>query len=124
MATGHGRQRHKRARRRLLAELVDGDPCARCGRPMHHWEALEADHRDVPLALDPDGLPDALSHRRCNAAAGAYLAALLNGRTTRPHAEAHMERIRQQVIASVAHLHPDDRPAPPRAVAIRSSRTW
>lgn len=72
---------HEQARRALLADLRDGDPCARCGQPMYRAQAdqLDADHVSTPRALDPTALPDALSHARCNRRHGSRLKAALRG---------------------------------------------
>ena len=84
--------RHKAAARRLKAELVDGDPCCRCGGPMYRWQldvgrndmrGLDADHHAQARVLGGD-LPDALCHRRCNRSAGATLGNQLRGRARRP----------------------------------------
>lgn len=37
---------HERGRRQALANLTDGDPCARCGQPMYRDQALDYDHTD------------------------------------------------------------------------------
>ena len=59
---------HRRARKAFLGRLQDGDPCARCGRPMYRANArwLDLDHID--------GSPDqyrGLTHRACNRRSGA-----------------------------------------------------
>lgn len=68
---------HQRAARRLKAELVDGDPCCRCGQPMYRQQlevgrldlqGIDADHHDTNARDDEP--PDALSHRLCNRRAG------------------------------------------------------
>jgi hypothetical protein len=73
---------HQKARKRLLAELKDGDPCARCGGPMYRgWpRLLEVDDFPprsiaVPLGIKPE---KRLSHKLCNRRAGAALSARLN----------------------------------------------
>jgi hypothetical protein len=63
-ARGYGTD-HQQARRRALAALVDGTPCPRCGLPMAYSQQLDLDHTD-----DRTGYLG-LSHRRCNARAGA-----------------------------------------------------
>ncbi|WP_018119407.1 AAA family ATPase [Corynebacterium mastitidis] len=35
---------HQQQRKRTLAQLIDGEPCWWCGRPMHKDQALHADH--------------------------------------------------------------------------------
>lgn len=101
MGYGHA---HEQARRRLLGHLRDGDPCARCRRPMYRAQAdqLDADHVTTPRALDPHALPDALSHIACNRSHGARLGLALRGLLVRP-----------------------TRPAPaPRAQPMITSRDW
>jgi hypothetical protein len=74
---------HQKARAQALALLVDGTPCPRCKRPMHHWQKLDYDHV-VPLCLG--GAMDGqrlLSHAKCNRSAGAALGNRLRGKTTR-----------------------------------------
>ncbi|GAB2906974.1 hypothetical protein GCM10027047_01550 [Rhodococcus aerolatus] len=61
---------HQRRRRELLAALVDGEPCPRCGLPMHHGQVLQAGH-STDLADDPGAVADRLEHARCNLGAGA-----------------------------------------------------
>lgn len=51
---------HQKARQRFLAEMQEGDPCARCGDPMVTTEPLDLDHND-----DRTGYLG-LSHRSCN----------------------------------------------------------
>jgi hypothetical protein len=52
---------HVRARRKALAAFMEGDPCARCGRPMSAEDELHLDHddRDRSKYLG-------LSHAFCN----------------------------------------------------------
>ncbi len=71
---------HQALRRKLLAELRDGDPCARCLRqgtyhPMYRRQArlLDVDHIDTPRALGGQPGQGALAHRTCNRSAGAAL---------------------------------------------------
>lgn len=82
---------HQRAARRLKAELVDGDPCCRCGGPMYRAQldvdrndidGIDADHFERARALG-GALPDALAHRRCNRRAGAVLGNQMRGATGR-----------------------------------------
>lgn len=63
---------HQKVRRQLLAELVDGDPCWRCGRPMWRADAsgLDSDHV-VDRQHGGAGGPERLAHARCNRSAGA-----------------------------------------------------
>lgn len=60
---------HQRMRRALLAAFEDGQPCARCGRPMTGDQPLDLDHTD-----DRTGYLG-LSHRRCNRATYSQRAA-------------------------------------------------
>jgi hypothetical protein len=57
---------HKKARREALDRLIDGLPCARCGRPMYRSQArvLDLDHTDDRRAYN------GLAHRSCNTRAG------------------------------------------------------
>lgn len=65
-ARGYDEQ-HLRTRARLLAELVDGAPCDRCGEPMTHRQQLDAAHpHDRGLRVDPSSRADHLEHARCN----------------------------------------------------------
>jgi hypothetical protein len=94
---------HEAARIALLAAMRDGDPCARCGQPMHLADELDADHVSTPRALgDPRALPDALSHASCNRRHGARLGLALRGLTS-------------------SHRPP---PTPPRAEPLLTSRDW
>jgi hypothetical protein len=70
---------HRRRRDELLAELVDGGPCFRCGDPMYRWQRLHADHSQA-VALNPAAEADVLSHGSCNEAAGARLGNAMRGR--------------------------------------------
>ncbi len=74
---------HEQRRRQLLAGHRDGDLCPRCGEPMYRIQELDADHVATPRALDPDGLPDALSHADCNRRHGAHLQQALRGHEPR-----------------------------------------
>lgn len=58
---GYG-YRHRMIRLNALTLMVDGDPCARCGEPMHKSDRLDLDHTD-----DRGGYLG-LSHYRCNRA--------------------------------------------------------
>ena len=61
----YGRQ-HRTARKRALDRLHDGDPCARCGKPMFRGQLLDLDHHD-----DDPSIYRGLAHQRCNRRAGA-----------------------------------------------------
>src|SRR6266702_1480996 len=58
---------HVLLRRELLAELQDGDPCARCGESMFRTQTLHLDHTD-----DRTGYLG-LSHAECNIRAASRL---------------------------------------------------
>ncbi len=60
---GYGWQ-HQQLRRALLAALVPGTACCRCGLPMDLTQSLDLDHND-----DRTGY-NGLAHSRCNRAAG------------------------------------------------------
>lgn len=88
---GYGAE-HAKRRAQLAADLVDGDPCCRCGQAMYRWQldvarndmrGLDADHYMQARALG-GGLPDALAHRRCNRSAGATLGNRLRGARVKP----------------------------------------
>jgi hypothetical protein len=69
---------HQQLRKHLLAQLAadPGQPCARCGRPMFVWMALDLGHTDG----DPSRY-HGLEHARCNRKAGqAVTAAILRRR--------------------------------------------
>ncbi len=70
---------HKKARREALASLDDGQLCWRCRRPMRAWQSLDLDHVRPVLLGGSDG-PVALSHAKCNRAAGARLGNRNRGR--------------------------------------------
>ena len=59
---------HQKQRARLLRALVDGTPCAHCGQPMYHTQALQADHT-VPRSLGGK-VADRLLHAWCNMSRG------------------------------------------------------
>jgi len=66
---------HGKAARYLLANLIDGTPCPRCGQPMTHAQRalglLDAGHsRDYATH---GGLPDRVEHRSENRSAGATM---------------------------------------------------
>lgn len=80
-----------RALRRQLLLTAWGTPCARCGEPMRHGEAVDLDHRD-----DGPGYLG-MSHRRCNVVAGAK-----KGRQRQLEAQrARREQIRMQTTEAV-----------------------
>lgn len=58
---GYGSE-HQRRRREFLAAFSDGDPCARCGRPMRTGDPLDLDHTDDRTSYL------GLSHAWCNRA--------------------------------------------------------
>lgn len=123
---GHGRRAQRAARRRLLAQHTPGDACCRCGEPMLDDPAdLDADHFGVPLALDPDGEPDALAHGRCNRYAGRVLQLLMGGHVPPRHVDPVLDVVRRQVLGQVEGL---DLAAAAAAAAggpdTRTSREW
>jgi hypothetical protein len=63
---------HAADKRRLLALFRDGDPCWRCGQPMHLWQGLHRGHI-ISRALGGVNGPAALEHGKCNTSAGAAL---------------------------------------------------
>lgn len=75
----YGRQ-HRNARARAMARFVDGQPCVRCGAPLHTHDAMDLDH-------DDDGGYRGLAHHRCNRSAGGRIGAAVTaaryfGKTT------------------------------------------
>jgi hypothetical protein len=62
---------HQRERERLLAQLRDGDPCARCGGPMYRGQYLDLD--DFPGRMFGGPQVKLLAHRYCNRRAGAMM---------------------------------------------------
>jgi hypothetical protein len=64
---------HQRLRRTLLATLVPGSRCPRCGEPMWpRFQALDLDHA-VPRSQGGAGGPSRLCHSTCNRRHGAQL---------------------------------------------------
>lgn len=63
-ARGYGNE-HKKARQRLLAELVDGTPCPFCGQPMRRDQRLDLDHSE-PSSRHFGAPGDRLTHAVCN----------------------------------------------------------
>jgi hypothetical protein len=126
MVSGHGRRLQRRARRRLLADLQPGDACCRCGRPMHpDVDDLHADHFELPLLADPDAVPDALAHARCNVYAGRVLQLVVAGQATHPHPDAQLEAVRLQVLGQCAGFDLRGMAAlAGRGPDIRNSREW
>lgn len=62
---------HQRERKRQLAQLRDGEPCPRCGRPMFRGQFLDLD--DFPGRMFGGPQTKLLAHRSCNRRAGAYM---------------------------------------------------
>lgn len=124
--SAHGRRSQRQARRRLLCEHKAGDPCCRCGQPMDDDpQDLDADHFVLPLAADPDGVPDALSHSRCNRYAGRVLQALMRGHTVPPHPDPRLEIVRRQVHEQAQWLNlAAMAAASARGPDVRTSRDW
>jgi hypothetical protein len=84
--TGSYGHPHRQAVAKLWAAHIDGQPCPRCGRPtyrdpLRNWDGrkLHGDHVGTPRVLGPDGMPDALSHARCNLRHGARLGNRMRG---------------------------------------------
>lgn len=105
---------HKTLRKRLLADLArrPGQPCARCGQPMHMSQLLDLDHTD-----DRAGYLG-LSHRACNRRDGQRkTVAILNARRWVP------TRRQWQAIAYARERQPRRAPPPPPQPP-RSSRAW
>jgi hypothetical protein len=63
---------HVRDKKRLKAQLQDGEPCWRCGQPMYQWQELDRDHV-IDRALGGMEGPAVLAHASCNRSAGAKL---------------------------------------------------
>jgi len=65
----------RRIRARLLAQLRDGDPCARCGGAMFRALARYLDVGHVTAVVLGGTFADGarLEHRRCSRSAGARL---------------------------------------------------
>ncbi|VFA94761.1 Uncharacterised protein [Nocardia farcinica] len=61
--------RHQQQRKRLLAQLRDGEPCWWCGLPMYRVQALAADHSKARAHGGQHA--DRLLHDKCNKARGA-----------------------------------------------------
>lgn len=58
---------HDTIRADLLAKLVPGTPCPRCGLPMWPSQRLHAGHPiGRGLRVDPNSKPDHLEHGWCN----------------------------------------------------------
>jgi len=122
---GHGTAAHQRARARLLSQHDEGDPCARCGRPTYSWQDLDADHVTIPLVLG-GGLPDALTHARCNRYSGWLVSRVRTGQSTPPKVgDPQLEDVRQQVLRQLAELGQDVvMPEPLKPIVTRTSRAW
>lgn len=55
---------HQKRRAALLRCLIDGELCWWCGKPMHKWQRLAADHS---IARARGGrVADRLLHEKCN----------------------------------------------------------
>jgi len=61
---------HQRDKKRLQAQLRDGQPCWRCGLPMYRWQELDRDHITDRARGGAQG-PAVLAHASCNRKAGA-----------------------------------------------------
>lgn len=58
---------HQRRRRVLLAQHVEGVPCAVCGRPMYRHQGLDADHSVERAVVGAHhAVADRLLHAPCN----------------------------------------------------------
>ena len=55
---------HQKRRKAAIAALRDGDPCARCGKPMYRGDPVHLDHDDTDRSQYRG-----LSHAYCNVAA-------------------------------------------------------
>ena len=71
---------HQADRERLRAQLRDGEPCWRCGKPMYKWQELDRDHV-IDRALGGAQGPAVLAHASCNRSKGATLGNRLQPRT-------------------------------------------
>src|SRR5512144_1561369 len=56
---------YERTRERLLEEMVPGEPCFLCHRPMNRGERLDV-HHVVPVAVGGGAGPLVLTHAPCN----------------------------------------------------------
>lgn len=63
VARGYG-YTHEKLRRALLAAFTPGQPCARCGHPIHHTDDADLGHSDDRATYL------GLEHTKCNRAAG------------------------------------------------------
>lgn len=73
---------HRALRKKLLAEMRDGDPCGRCGLPMDKADPSKIDlgHADDLAVVGKTHNPvRRLEHSRCNRGAGAALGNRLRG---------------------------------------------
>ncbi|WP_050592809.1 endonuclease domain-containing protein [Salinispora pacifica] len=79
---------HQQARTKALAELRDGQSCARCGQPMWRAEAalLDLDHDDDRTTYR------GLAHRGCNRSAGQA--------TAQQHMRARRQRNPDNVVVN------------------------
>jgi hypothetical protein len=70
---------HQQARKRALAAMPEGQPCARCGRPMYHAQQLDLDH--FPGRMFGGTQEMRLSHARCNRRAGGRIGGRIRPRS-------------------------------------------
>lgn len=71
---------------------------------------MDADHLAVEAALDPSGLPDALSHRVCNQIHGASLSSRLRGVTDPNERRRICVEVAELVHARLRKKRPATRP--------------
>ena len=114
--------RHQAARRALIAQTRPGTPCPRCLRPMVAvgglWGAgLHADHLSVEAVLRPGGLPDALSHKRCNELHGAMLGAALRGVTDPDERRRRVAEVTERCHAQLRGHRPGKHDPQPKRVS-------
>jgi hypothetical protein len=88
-------------------------------------EDLHADHFEQPHAADPDAIPDALSHGRCNTYAGRVLQLLIGGHVAPPHWDEQLETVRRQVLSQAQGFDLGAMAAAAgRGPTTRQSREW
>lgn len=63
-------QAHVRLRKELVAALVDGTPCWRCGKGMFRGQRLQLGHQDSPDGRSIPGSYAGLEHAACGESAG------------------------------------------------------
>ena len=83
--------KHQKHKKQLLRELRPGQPCPRCGQPMHPHQKLDRGHT-IPRALGGVNSPGRLEHASCNRSAGAAMAT--------PMRYARLHALAQRVTAS------------------------